>query len=100
MMIEADDKTSKPKTAAKDAPKKVTAVAKTNGVKTATNGTEKAKGPARGKKSGRSGRPKAKTAEELDAEMADYFGPTSGATNGEAAATNGGDAAMQTDEVS
>lgn len=60
-----------------------------------------ARGGAAGKR-GRGGRPKSarptkKTADELDAEMADYFdGAKSG---GDAtAATNGGDAAME-DEV-
>lgn len=71
------DKTtsSQPKSAAKNKPKTKEApkaAATTNGPK-----------PARGaKKSGRAGRPKAKTAEELDAEMQDYFG---GETNGTAA---------------
>lgn len=42
--------------------------------------------PKKGKKSGSAGRPKRKTAEELDAEMQDYWGATEG-VNG--AATNG-----------
>ena len=70
----------------------------------ATNGTTRGKAArGRGGKSGRAGRPKKKTAEELDAEMMDYFGGDSGATNGAvqpaaAAATNGGDTGM-VDEV-
>ena len=44
---------------------------------------------------GKSNKPKAKTAEELDAEMTDYFASTNGATSAQtaetsAAATNGG----------
>lgn len=57
---------------------------------------------AKKEKSGRAGRAKAKTAEELDAEMQDYFGSGEGAggsTNGaQAATTNGGDTGM-VDEV-
>ncbi|KAJ0125458.1 hypothetical protein N8I77_006418 [Diaporthe amygdali] len=69
------------------------------GAKTAAGG----RGGAAGKR-GRAGRPKnarpaKKTADELDAEMADYFdGAKSGGDATAAAATNGGDAAME-DEV-
>lgn len=62
-----------------------------------------ARGGAAGKR-GRAGRPKnarptKKTADELDAEMADYFDSAkSGGDANAAAATNGGDAAME-DEV-
>lgn len=59
-----------------------------------TNGDAK-KGRARNKNSGRAGKPKAKTADELDAEMTDYFG--GGQTNGTATATadaTAADAAM------
>ena len=61
-----------------------------------TNGA--AKGKDASKKSGRAGRPKKKTAEELDTEMDDYFGEGT-AANGTAqpAAANGGDAMV--DEV-
>jgi len=72
----------------------------------ATNGRGRTKG--RGAKRGRNaGRPKAKTADELDAEMTDYFGEpviataaTDGAaaTNGAAATTNGGEIGM--DDIS
>jgi len=85
---------SKPKAALKET-QKATAVKK-DGPKPATKDTAKT---GRAKKKGpRAGRPKAKTAEELDAEMADYFGGdgTIVAVNGDAAA-NGGDA--MTDEV-
>lgn len=95
---------SKPKNAAQEKNKGAAA----KGPKAATNGTE---GTAKGarntkKKSGRAGKPKPKTAEELDAEMQDYFG--SGETNGaaapaangapQAAPATGEDAAM--DEIS
>ena len=77
------------------------AAAKKDGPKPAANGATR--GGRAEKKSGRAGKPKAKTADELDAEMADYFGggeATNGAatnvevaTNGAApaAATNGGE---------
>lgn len=60
-----------------------------------TNGEAKPKK----KRSGRAGRPKAKTAEELDAEMQDYFGGDAAPTNGAAppAAAANGDAMV--DEV-
>lgn len=64
-----------------------------------------ARGNGRGKRGGRAaGRPKAKTVEELDAEMSEYFVPNAGGAEaaGSApaapAATDGGDAAM-VDEV-
>ncbi|QIW99830.1 hypothetical protein AMS68_005348 [Peltaster fructicola] len=60
---------TKPVRGAKDAPKAA-----------APNGAKPARG---GKKSGRAGRPKPKTSEELDAEMQDYFG---GDSNGAVAA--------------
>ncbi|KAK3678113.1 RNA-binding RNA annealing protein [Recurvomyces mirabilis] len=90
------DRMAKPKNAAKENAKKPVA-GKAVGAKPVNNG-EAAKG-GRGKKSGRSGRPKAKTAEELDAEMQDYFNPNGEATGAAPAAINGGDAVMQTDEV-
>ena len=48
---------------------------------------------------GRSNRPVKKTAEELDSEMADYFvgNSTENVNGGAAAATSGGDAAMEED---
>ncbi|USW57252.1 Putative RNA recognition motif domain, nucleotide-binding alpha-beta plait domain superfamily [Septoria linicola] len=87
-----------PKSAAKEKPKQAGA---TKG-QAATKGaaaSEKSKKP----KSGRAGRAKAKTAEELDAEMQDYFGSGDAAatTNGAAPAapaTNGADTGM-VDEV-
>jgi THO complex subunit 4 len=91
---------NKPKNAAKretrqaGATKPKSQAASTNGA----TGDKKAKK----EKSGRAGRPKAKTAEELDAEMQDYFGsgeaataPTNGA---QPAASNGADTGM-VDEV-
>ncbi|KAK0277452.1 RNA-binding RNA annealing protein [Friedmanniomyces endolithicus] len=93
------DRMAKPKNAARENTK--ANVAKTAGPKpAAANGAPA--GRREKKKSGRAGKPKAKTADELDAEMADYFGgtaPTAEATNGAAqpAATNGGEVAMQTD---
>lgn len=83
---------SKPKTAAKDKPKAATAATTTKKTAT-TNGTTKA--AATKKKAGRAGRPKAKTAEELDAEMQDYFGGNEvngAANNGAAAPATNGDA--------
>lgn len=60
--------------------------------KATTNGAGKT---ARPKKAARAGRPKKKTAEELDAEMQDYFGGGEApATNG-APAANGGDTGME-----
>lgn len=91
----ANHASSKPKGALKET-QKATAVKK-DGPKPATKDIAKT---GRAKKKGpRAGRPKAKTAEELDAEMADYFGGdgTTVAVNGDAAAANGGDA--MTDEV-
>jgi THO complex subunit 4 len=81
-------KQDKPKTNAAAA---AAAAAKTNGAATGKN--------TRNKKSGRAGRPKKKTAEELDAEMVDYFG-NDGAPNGttQQAAAPGGDTGM-VDEV-
>ncbi|KAK3073046.1 RNA-binding RNA annealing protein [Teratosphaeriaceae sp. CCFEE 6253] len=87
---------SKPKNAAKENTK--ANAPKTAAAKPAAPGAPKARGEK--KKSGRAGKPKAKTSDELDAEMADYFGaPNGDATNGSAqpAATNGGEAVMQTD---
>ena len=88
----------KPKNVVKDKVKRQDKP-KTNGAATATtNGAAKGNNP-RTKKSGRAGRPKKKTAEELDAEMTDYFGG-SAAANGTAqpAAAAGGDTGM-VDEV-
>lgn len=67
------------------------AAPKAKGAAPATNGTTATKG-AKGKKAGRASRPKKKTADELDAEMQDYFGGHSAPANGTAqpaAATNG-----------
>jgi THO complex subunit 4 len=65
----------------KNAAGKEKAKPKTNGASTTANGSSKKKG--RPAKKARNSRPKKKTAEELDAEMADYFGPgEGGATNG------------------
>jgi len=91
---------SKPKSAAA-APKASAAAAAAAAKGNAANG-----GKAQ-RKRGRTGRPKPKTADELDAEMSEYFAPNaggeaSGNTDGAAAAApavnNGGDAAM-VDEV-
>lgn len=96
-----DNRTRKPKTATKEKTKPAAgAKAAANGT---TNGASK-DGRAAKKKSGRAGKPKAKTAEELDAEMQDYFG--GGETNGAPAngaaepvvAADGGDTGM-VDEV-
>ena len=78
---------SKPKPVTKPTPK--AAAAKKDGPKPAANGAATRGGRAE-KKSGRAGKPKAKTADELDAEMADYFG------GGEVAngATTSGDGAV------
>ena len=89
-----------PKNAAKESAK-AKAAPKANGA-VAANGAAKGQGGRGGRKSGRAGRPKKKTAEELDAEMSDYFGtgeapPTNGAVQPSAAAA-GGDTGM-VDEV-
>lgn len=87
------DRVSAPKNAARETQKKNQ---KKEGPKPAANGEKKKEGA---KKSGRAGRPKKKTAEELDAEMQDYFGggeapaaTTNGAAQPAAVTTNGGDA--------
>lgn len=84
-----------PKNAAQEQKKgkKKEGAAKTGAAAATTNGAA-AKGK---KKSGRAGRPKPKTAQELDAEMHDYFGGDAPATNVAAPAANG-DTGM-TDEV-
>ncbi|KAK5136632.1 hypothetical protein LTR08_002646 [Meristemomyces frigidus] len=93
------DRMVKPKPVTKPTPR-AAAVARKDGPKPAANGATR--GGRAEKKAGRAGKPKAKTADELDAEMADYFGGgevTNGAvTNGDgaingaaAAATNGGE---------
>lgn len=82
-----------PKSAAKDKPK-------TNGAAATTNGAGKGKN-TRAKKSRRAGKPKKKTVEELDADMADYYGgdsATANATAQPAPAAAGGDTGM-VDEV-
>ncbi|OCT45091.1 hypothetical protein CLCR_06423 [Cladophialophora carrionii] len=68
-------------------------------------GKDSAKGRPAGKagkpKRGRNSRPKAKTAEELDAEMTDYWGgnnPSAAGTNTDATATNGAAPAATTGE--
>lgn len=60
--------------------------------KATTNGAGKAAQP---KKAARAGRPKKKTAEELDAEMQDYFGGGEVAAPNGAPAANGGDTGME-----
>lgn len=91
---------NKPKNAVKKDGKQAGA-AKPKNQAANTNGSAGDK-KAKKEKSGRAGRAKAKTAEELDAEMQDYFGSGEGAaasTNGApAATTNGGDTGM-VDEV-
>lgn len=79
----------KPKSAAKEKPK-------ANGAAT-TNGTAKGKA-ARARKGGRPSKPKKKTADELDAEMNDYFGD-GGANAAPAAAQNGAADTGMVDEV-
>lgn len=81
---------TKEKTSTKDKPK-------TNGAAVATNGASKNKS-TRTKKPARSGRPKKKTAEELDAEMMDYFGGGESAPNGTAQQAAPADTGM-VDEV-
>ena len=55
---------------------------------------------ARAPKRGKSNKPKPKTAEELDAEMTDYWGNnTAGAASTDAAATNGAAPAAATDDL-
>ena len=74
--------------------------ARTNGA-AATNGAAKGKVAAKGK-TPRQARPKKKTADELDAEMVDYFGsgenPATAGTAPQAAAAPVGETAM-VDEV-
>ncbi|KAK3076832.1 hypothetical protein LTS18_011927, partial [Coniosporium uncinatum] len=81
------DRITQPKNAAKAQPKPATAVKPAAG-KTATRG-RKAK-PAK------NARPKKKTAEELDAEMVDYFGDNNAASG---APVNGADAAVDSAAV-
>ena len=82
VLTQSNNHFSQPKNAAKDKAKKQDKP-KTNGAAAPpTNGAAKGNN-ARNKKSGRAGRPKKKTAEELDAEMTDYFGG-SAAANGTA----------------
>ena len=82
---------SRPKSAANDKSKP-----KTNGAAT-TNGAAKAK--TTGRKTARNSKPKKKTADELDAEMVDYFGTgESAAAAPQAAAAPVGETAM-VDEV-
>jgi THO complex subunit 4 len=94
----ADNPLRQPKNAAKDKAR-TQDKPKTNNAAT-TNGTSKSKN-TRNKKPARTGRSKKKTAEELDAEMVDYFGAggEGGAPNGttQQAAAAGGDAMV--DEV-
>ncbi|KAK3680685.1 RNA-binding RNA annealing protein [Vermiconidia calcicola] len=74
---------------------------KANGAAATTNGASKEQSTRGGRKAGRSGKPKKKTAEELDAEMMDYFGNEAAAAPATAqpvAAANGADAGM-VDEV-
>lgn len=93
-------RSNKPKNAVKKDGKQAGA-AKPKNQAANTNGSAGDK-KAKKEKSGRAGRAKAKTAEELDAEMQDYFGSGEGAaasTNGApTATTNGGDTGM-VDEV-
>lgn len=56
------------------------------------------KGPKKGPRKGKSGRPAKKTAEELDSEMTDYFAGSTNPDAGAPAAANGGDAPME-DEI-
>jgi THO complex subunit 4 len=82
-------------------PKSAAATPKAAGA--AAAGAAKAGGRG-GRKAGRAGRPKAKTVEELDAEMSEYFDPNAvvpAANNGvsaPAAGPVGGDATME-DEI-
>ena len=72
---------SKPK---QDKPK---SAATTKEVKASGRGTgTRGRGARRGRNAGR---PKAKTADELDAEMDDYFDPNAGAANGQMEGVNG-----------
>lgn len=75
----------KEKAVAKSGPKSATAPKKTD--------TGKKQGGRDAAKTKRAPRPKKKTAEELDAEMTDYFG-TNGNSNG-APVSNGGDTQME-----
>ena len=84
----------KPKSAANEKPKTVSGN-KAGGA--TTNGTAKSR-PGRTRKPGR-GRPKKKTAEELDAEMVDYFGVGESAANGTAQPAASANDAGMVDEV-
>lgn len=74
MLIPSSQSKSQPKSAA--------------AVKATTNGTSARGGRGRGRGGRKAGRPKRKTADELDAEMVDYFDTTNGdaAVNGNAQA--------------
>jgi len=84
------DRVAHPKIADKDKPKPATA---DKAATAASNGRGGRKRGGRGRGAAAAGgRTKPKTAEELDAEMADYWGTEGGAANGSADApmTNGG----------
>ncbi|KAI6799689.1 hypothetical protein KC361_g2742 [Hortaea werneckii] len=93
------ERIAKPKSAAKENQKNT--AAKKDDPKSAANGAANGKNTRGKKKSGRAGRPKPKTADELDAEMADYFGTegTNGAVpaNGVAPANGAAQPAPATD---
>ncbi len=87
----------------KDKPKPATAAKAAPATGRGARGDTRGRGRGRG---GRNARPKKKTVEELDAEMADYFPNNDGgadamATNGAggAQATAGGDTNMDADEM-
>lgn len=97
------DRVAHPKVADKDKPKPATA-------DKAGTGAASARGKRRGRGRGAAaagGRAKPKTADELDAEMADYWGGETGTVTADApmsnggavqqAATNGGEAVMEDD---
>ncbi|KAF2428869.1 hypothetical protein EJ08DRAFT_636244 [Tothia fuscella] len=90
------DRITKPKNAANAKPKPATAA------KTEAGGKGKGKAAGRGRNAGR---PKTKSAEELDAEMQDYFEKPAGGegdaamSNGGAVQPSGGDAGMDDDVI-
>jgi THO complex subunit 4 len=89
------DRVSQPK---KDKPKPATAEKAADGAARGRGQQTRGRGRGRG---GREARPKKKTVEELDAEMADYFPGGETSTGGADAApiATGGDAAMIDDEM-
>ncbi|KAK8087058.1 RNA recognition domain-containing protein [Apiospora phragmitis] len=95
------DRITQPKSQPKAQPKSAASTKKDTATKDTGSGAAGARGRGRGARRVKSARPAKKTAEELDSEMADYWGsgnPNENA-NGSAPAAGNDDAAME-DEIS